>query len=302
MAKSIPWSVKGIGEDARKAARAAARAFGLTIGKWIDGAILQSAGLGARLRRLAVAIRRRTGSARPGVTVGFAFGTTALAALLLVTIVLRFGDLPVPAVSPTDAARERGAPPEPVPEQAKPETPPRPAATAEQAKPETPPRPAATAEQAKPDTPPRPAAAAEQAKPETPPRSAATAEQAKPETPPRLAATATETAPASSPPIPAIEKRVPTPGPFVALDTGWQPPSRRLDRAGIAEVQRMLAALRFTPGAANGVAGAGTVAAIRLYQQFAGIPVDGAATEALLRDLRRVTRTVATGSGAAAGR
>ena len=77
---------------------------------------------------------------------------------------------------------------------------------------------------------------------------------------------------------------------------------RRLDRAGIAEVQRLLAALRFTPGAPDGVAGPSTVAAIRLYQQFAGLPVDGAATEALLRDLREVSRTVKADSGAAARR
>ncbi len=257
MAKSTPWSVKGIDEDTRKVAREAARASGLTIGNWIDGAILQSTGLGARMRRLAVATRRRPGSARPGVTVGLAFGTTALAALLLVTIVLRFGDLPVPATKSTAAARERGARPEPAPEQAKPETPPRPAATAE---------------------------------------------KVKLESPPRLAATTAETAPASSPPIPAIEKRVSTPDPLVAPDTGGRPPLRRLDRAGIAEVQRLLAALRFTPGAPDGVVGANTVAAIRLYQQFAGLPPDGAPTVALLEDLREITKTLKTDIGTTAGR
>ncbi len=272
MAKSTPWSVKGIDEDTRKLAREAALASGLTIGKWIDGAILQSTGLGARMRRLTATTRRRTGSARLGVTVGLAFGTTALAALLLVTIVLRFGDLPVPATKSTDAARQRGARPEPAPEQAKPETPPRPAATAEKAKSETPPRPAATAE------------------------------QAKPETPPQLAATTAETAPASSPPIPATEKRVPTADPLVAPDTGGRPPLRRLDRAGIAEVQRLLAALRFTPGAPDGVVGANTVAAIRLYQQFAGLPPDGAPTVALLEDLREITKTLKTDIGTNAGR
>jgi len=70
MSKSTQWSVKGIDEDTRKVAREAARASDLTIGKWIESAILQSTGLGARMRRLALATRRRTGSARPGVTVG----------------------------------------------------------------------------------------------------------------------------------------------------------------------------------------------------------------------------------------
>ena len=288
MAKSTPWSVKGIDEDTRKVAREAARASGLTIGKWIDGAILQSTGLGARMRRLAVATRRRTGFVRPGITVGRAFGTTGLAALLLVTIVLGFGDLPVPAAKSTDAAAEPGARPDPALEQAKLETPPLPEPAPEQAKPETPPRPAATAEKAKPEMPPRLAAM--------------TAEKAKPEMPLRLAATVAKTAPASLPPIPAIEPQIPTPGLLVTLDTGGQPPLRRLDRAGIAEVQRLLAALLFTPGAPDGVAGAKTVAAIQLYQQFAGIPVDGAATEVLLRDLREITRTVKADSGVTAKR
>ena len=257
MAKSTPWSVKGIDEDTRKVAREAARASGLTIGKWIDGATLQSTGLGARMRRLAVATRRRTGFVRPGITVGRAFGTTGLAALLLVTIVLGFGDLPVPAAKSTDAAAEPGARPDP---------------------------------------------ALEQAKLETPPLPEPAPEQAKPEMPLRLAATVAKTAPASLPPIPAIEPQIPTPGLLVTLDTGGQPPLRRLDRAGIAEVQRLLAALLFTPGAPDGVAGAKTVAAIQLYQQFAGIPVDGAATEVLLRDLREITRTVKADSGVTAKR
>ena len=60
--------------------------------------------------------------------------------------------------------------------------------------------------------------------------------------------------------------------------------------------------LNFTPGQSDGIAGANTVAAIRLYQQFAGLPVDGTATEALLRDLREVTRTVKADAGATAAR
>lgn len=42
---SAPWSVKGVNRGARDAAREAAQAAGLTIGQWIDRAILRHAGL-----------------------------------------------------------------------------------------------------------------------------------------------------------------------------------------------------------------------------------------------------------------
>ncbi len=44
------------------------------------------------------------------------------------------------------------------------------------------------------------------------------------------------------------------------------------------------------------------VAAIRLYQQFAGLPPDGAPTVALLEDLREITKTLKTDIGTTAGR
>ena len=40
-----PWSVKGVDDDAREAARNAAQATGLTLGAWIDRAIRKSTGL-----------------------------------------------------------------------------------------------------------------------------------------------------------------------------------------------------------------------------------------------------------------
>jgi TPR repeat protein len=71
-------------------------------------------------------------------------------------------------------------------------------------------------------------------------------------------------------------------------------PSKPLGRKGIAEVQRLLRQLSFEPGAADGIAGGRTIEAIRLYQQFAGLTVDGKPTEALLQDLRQVVEGMAT--------
>lgn len=67
---------------------------------------------------------------------------------------------------------------------------------------------------------------------------------------------------------------------------------RMLDRRETAELQRMLARLDFAPGSADGVAGRRTVAAIRLYQEFAGLPIDGKATRGLLDDVRDVSRSL----------
>jgi len=50
--RKIPWSIKGVADDAREAARAAAEAEGLTVGAWLDLAIRNTAGreLGAHDR------------------------------------------------------------------------------------------------------------------------------------------------------------------------------------------------------------------------------------------------------------
>jgi localization factor PodJL len=59
-------------------------------------------------------------------------------------------------------------------------------------------------------------------------------------------------------------------------------------RDAIAEIQRLLRRLNFDPGAADGIAGARTIAAIKLYQKFAGLPEDGRPSASLLEDLREV--------------
>ncbi|MFZ5790585.1 MAG: peptidoglycan-binding protein [Pseudomonadota bacterium] len=79
-----------------------------------------------------------------------------------------------------------------------------------------------------------------------------------------------------------------------------------LTRAQVTDLQWHLAIHGYDPGPADGVAGARTRAAIRLYQADAGLPVDGEPTLALLDHLRftrppvRNTRMVATaGTGTA---
>jgi TPR repeat protein len=73
-------------------------------------------------------------------------------------------------------------------------------------------------------------------------------------------------------------------------------PGKALARAGIGEVQRLLKQLNFEPGPSDGVAGDRTIEAIRLYQQFAGLTVDGKPTESLLQDLRQVVGAMDTGA------
>ena len=40
MKPGVPWSVKGIGPEAREAAKAAARHSGMTVGEWLNSIIL----------------------------------------------------------------------------------------------------------------------------------------------------------------------------------------------------------------------------------------------------------------------
>ncbi|MBB3711272.1 lytic murein transglycosylase [Limimaricola variabilis] len=71
-------------------------------------------------------------------------------------------------------------------------------------------------------------------------------------------------------------------GPFrTPMATG-----RALNRAERSEVQRRLTALGFDTGGADGIIGPNTTAAIRRYQQVNGLPVDGFASESLLKRLR----------------
>jgi TPR repeat protein len=63
---------------------------------------------------------------------------------------------------------------------------------------------------------------------------------------------------------------------------------RPLSKSGIKSLQQLLKKLDLEPGPADGVLGNKTKEAIRLYQRFAGLPVDGKPTLELLQDLRQV--------------
>ena len=66
-----------------------------------------------------------------------------------------------------------------------------------------------------------------------------------------------------------------------------EPPLARSERE---DLQRMLALLGYDPGKTDGIVGANTRAAIRLYQQHIGVPADGFPTQALIARLRADTQ------------
>ncbi len=63
----------------------------------------------------------------------------------------------------------------------------------------------------------------------------------------------------------------------------------------IADIQRLLARLELAPGEPNGELGEKTIEAIKMYQRFAGLPVDGKPSAALHADLRQVVAAMDTG-------
>jgi localization factor PodJL len=73
---------------------------------------------------------------------------------------------------------------------------------------------------------------------------------------------------------------------------GANPPEAALDKAGIAELQKLLAALKLYTGTVDGSNGPRTEQAIRDYQAMAGLTVDGKATPDLLAGLRDVAGAV----------
>ena len=56
----------------------------------------------------------------------------------------------------------------------------------------------------------------------------------------------------------------------------------------LRELEELLAKLEFAPGKVDGVVDEETRAALRLFQEFAGLPIDGEPSPALLEELREV--------------
>ena len=68
-----------------------------------------------------------------------------------------------------------------------------------------------------------------------------------------------------------------------------------LTPAEITEIEELLAHLKFDPGRIDGVIDGGMRIATRRYQEFAGLPVDGIPSEAILVDLRAVAALIGGG-------
>ncbi len=73
------------------------------------------------------------------------------------------------------------------------------------------------------------------------------------------------------------------------------PPNNNLNDGELVEMERLLARLDLGPSTADGIVGNQTVAAIRLYQEIAGLPIDGAPSRALLADMREVVKILEDG-------
>jgi peptidoglycan hydrolase-like protein with peptidoglycan-binding domain len=69
-----------------------------------------------------------------------------------------------------------------------------------------------------------------------------------------------------------------------------------LNGAELVEMERLLARLDLEPSSSDGIVDRQTKRAIRLYQQIAGLPVDGAPSQALLTDMREVVKILDSGT------
>ena len=69
-----------------------------------------------------------------------------------------------------------------------------------------------------------------------------------------------------------------------------------LDSNELAEMERLLARMDLEPSTADGIVDRRTRLAIRMYQQFAGLPIDGQPSPDLLVDMREVVKFLDNGS------
>ncbi len=84
-----------------------------------------------------------------------------------------------------------------------------------------------------------------------------------------------------------------TPGP--AAGTDFEPQDNNLNDGELVEMERLLARLDLGPSTADGVVDNQTEAAIRLYQEIAGLRIDGAPSRSLLTDIREVVKILEDG-------
>lgn len=92
---------------------------------------------------------------------------------------------------------------------------------------------------------------------------------------------------AAPPPLGRSPRAAVSPGPLAGAAPAAAP-AAVLTAAEIGEIQKLLDNLGLGPGNLDGVLTPGTEAAIRAYQEMAGLPSDGVADKALLEELRSV--------------
>ena len=74
-----------------------------------------------------------------------------------------------------------------------------------------------------------------------------------------------------------------------------EPQDKILNDGELVEMERLLDRLDLGPSPADGIVDNQTEAAIRLYQEIAGLPVDGAPSRTLLADMREVVKILEDG-------
>ena len=89
------------------------------------------------------------------------------------------------------------------------------------------------------------------------------------------------------------DESVAIPGPEASKVSEHQ--DKNLNDGELVEMERLLARLDLGPSTADGIVDNQTEAAIRLYQEIAGLPVDGAPSRTLLADMREVVKILEDG-------
>ena len=83
------------------------------------------------------------------------------------------------------------------------------------------------------------------------------------------------------------------PGSEASVDSAAQ--DKILNGGELVEMERLLARLDLGPSPADGIVDYQTETAIRLYQEIAGLPVDGVPSRSLLADIRAVVKILEDG-------